>query len=387
LDEAYSRRYLLRAAVVHSPSGGSLRASREDGFALSTRRIATLALTVALAIVFLASGCALPSMRGGKPVAAFAAPRLAADSFVSRRGASLVLEGRRFRYLSYNAFTLTGCGMASEVPSEAEVDAFFASLRPNSLVRTWFFMNSDLERFDRIVAIASAHNQKLIPVLTDDGGSCGDPEGVKTDRWYAGGFRDRFMPWLRQVVDRYRNERAIGMWELVNEPGGKTGDIRRFFDTAGGEIHRLDRNHLVESGAQAPWAYGGAKGWRYIHESRGIDVTSLHEYDMNAGRSPHLAAAVTQGDAIRKPLILGEVGIFATTNGDASQSQNGHPCLPFANRVTTFRAKLDATFRTTIDGVNVWNWMPLNKQTCRLETYPGDPLVAMIRTYALAERR
>jgi hypothetical protein len=324
-------------------------------------------------------------MRSGKEVAsAFAAaPRPAVDSFVSRRGARLVLEGRRLRYLSYNAFTLTGCGMAGEVPSETEIADFFGSLRPNSMVRTWFFMNTDLERFDRIVRIASAHSQKLIPVLTDDLGSCGDPEGAKTDRWYAGGFRDRFMPWLREVVSRYRNEPAIGMWELVNEPGGKAGNIRRFFDAAGGEIHRLDRNHLVESGAHAPWAYGGAKGWRYIHESRGIDVTSLHEYDMNAGRSPHLAGAVTQGDALRKPVILGEVGIFASTNGDPSQSQDRHPCLSFADRVTTFRAKLDATFRTRIDGVNVWNWMPLNKDTCRLETYPDDPLVAMIRTYVL----
>jgi hypothetical protein len=350
-----------------------------------TRPIATVLHTVALTFVVLVCDCALPSMRGGKAVASTlaTAPRPAVDSFVSRRGESLVLQGRRLRYLSYNAFTLTGCGLADEIPSEAEVDAFFASLRPNSLVRTWFFMNTDLERFDRIVAIASARNQKLIPVLTDDLGSCGDPEGPKTDRWYAGGFRDRFMPWLRRVVDRYRNEPAIGLWELVNEPGGKTGDIRRFFDTAGGEIHRLDPNHPVESGAHAPWAYGGVKGWRYIHESRGIDVTSLHEYDMNAGASPHLAGAVTQADALRKPLILGEVGIFASTDGDPSQSQNRHPCLSFAGRVTTFRSKLDATFRTTIDGVNVWNWMPLNKQTCRLETYPGDPLVAMIRTHVL----
>jgi hypothetical protein len=352
---------------------------------VSTRPIATVLPIVLLTFLVFVSDCAMPSMRGGTAVASTlaAAPRPAEDSFVSRRGASLVLEGRRLRYLSYNAFTLTGCGLDDEIPSEAEVDAFFASLRPNSLVRTWFFMNTDLERVDRIVAIASAHNQKLMPVLTDDLGSCGDPEGPKTDRWYAGGFRDRFMPWLRRVVSRYRNEPAIGMWELVNEPGGKTGDIRRFFDAAGGEIHRLDRNHPVESGAQAPWAYGGAKGWRYIHKSPGIDVTSLHEYDMNTGASPHLAGAVTQADALGKPLILGEVGIFASTNGDLSQSQNRHPCLSFADRVTMFRDKLDATFRTTIDGVNVWSWMPLNKQRCRLETYPDDPLVSMIRTYVL----
>lgn len=351
---------------------------------MRAHRVATLLLAMALAVVVLLCDGTLPSMRGREEAAsALAAGPGAVDSFVSRRGAKLVLEGGTLRYLSYNAFTLTGCGGPGEVPSNAEIDAFFASLRPHSLVRTWFFMNTDLERFDRIVAIASAHDQKVIPVLTDQLGGCGDPEGKKTDRWYAGGYRDRFMPWLRRVVRRYRDEPAIGMWELVNEPGGKTDDIRRFFDVAGGEIHRLDRNHLVESGAQAPWAYGGAKGWRYIHESRGIDVTSLHEYDMNAGASPHLAGAVTQADALRKPLILGEVGIFASANGDPSQFQDRHPCLSFADRVTRFRAKLDATFRTRIDGVNVWNWMPLNPDTCRLETYPDDPLAAMIQTYAL----
>jgi hypothetical protein len=304
------------------------------------------------------------------------------SEFVSRRGASLVLEGRTFRYLSYNAFTLTGCGLPDEIPSEAEVSAFFRGLRPNSLVRTFFFANMSLERLDQVVGIAAAHKQKLIPVLTDDLGHCGDPEGPKPDSWYAGTFRERYLPWLRQIVTRYKDEPAIGMWELINEPGGPNNALRSFFDEAGGTIHRLDRSHLVESGAHAPWAYGGAEGWGFIHDVPGIDVTSLHEYDMNAGASPHLAGAVSQADAINKPLVLGEVGIFASTNGDPSESQDGHPCLSFADRVTTFRAKLDATFRTTIDGVNVWNWMPRNKQTCRLETYPGDPLVAMIRTYA-----
>jgi hypothetical protein len=173
------------------------------------------------------------------------------------------------------------------------------------------------------------------------------------------------------------------MWELVNEPEAKNTYIRKFFDVAGGEIHRLDKHHLVESGAQAPWAYGGNAGWKYIHESRGIDVTSMHEYDMNPGASPHLAGAASEANAIGKPLIVGEVGIYASTNGDPSKSLYGGKCVSFATRAKTFRSKLDATFRTSVDGVNVWNWMPQNKQSCRIETYPGDPLVTMIRSYAL----
>jgi hypothetical protein len=364
---------------------------------VTRRPKAALLAAVALATEVFATSFILFSIRDEQDAVAAAsyAAQPAGQSFLSRRRGSLVLDGRRFRYLSYNAFTLTGCGRADEIPSEAEIDSFFGSLRPNSLVRTWLFMNTDIERFDAIVGIASARGQKLIPVLTDDFGACGDPEGSKSDSWYAGGYRDRFMPWLREVVSHYRDEPAIGMWELVNEPGSarwlacsrtrscKTRDIRGFFDAAGGEIHRLDPHHLVESGAHAPWVYGGARGWRYIHESPGIDVTSVHEYDMRPGASPHLPGAVTQADALGKPLILGEVGIFASLHGDRTKVMNGNRCISFAARVTMFRAKLDATFRTTIDGVNVWNWMPRNKHECRIETYPGDPLVATIRTYVL----
>ena len=147
-----------------------------------------------------------------------------------------------------------------------------------------------------------------------------------------------------------------------------------------------DPNHLVESGAHAPWASGGPSGWGFVPAGTGIDVTSLHRVRHEPWAVPAaLPGAVARaGATIGKPLVLGEVGIFASTNGDPSQSLFGHPCVSFAQRVTTFRAKLDATFATSIDGVNVWNWFPRNKQSCRLETYPGDPLVAMIQTYALS---
>jgi hypothetical protein len=369
VEHASTRIAFVVAPVMFRHASGTVD-RLEVGSAVTTRLKAMLLVGVVLTTAVLTTGIAKSSTAD-------------AQSFVSRRGANLVLDGRKLRYLSFNAFTLTGCGLAGEVPSEAEIDEFLGSQRRNSMVRTWLLMNSDLDRFDAIVRIAAAHDQKLIPVLTDHHGSCGDPEGEKSAAWYADGFREQYLPWLRTIVGRYRDEPAIGMWELVNEPSGSTRDIRKFFDVAGREIHRLDPNHLVESGAHAPFAYGGAGGWKYIHASPGIDVTSVHEYDMNAGVSPKLLDAVAQADALDKPLVLGEVGVFASTNGDLSKSMFGGSCVSFATRVTTFRAKLDATFRTTVDGVNVWNWMPRNKHICRLETYPDDPLVAMIRAYKL----
>jgi mannan endo-1,4-beta-mannosidase len=278
---------------------------------------------------------------------------------------------------------LTGCGTAGQVPTYGEVNSFFASLRPNSIVRTWFFARMDIARLDEVLRLAAAHNQKLIVSFADDSGACGDPDGVKSDSWYAHGYETNYLPWVHNIVTRYRNNPAIAMWELVNEPTASNGVLRAFFDAVGGKIHAWDPNHLVESGTQPPWAYGGDAGWKYISASPGIDVTSFHEYDMNPGPSPHLASSVADASAIGKPLILGEVGILASSSGSHSYTYLGHSCVSFSQRTTDFSAKLRATFATGVDGVNVWNWMPHNSGTCRMETYPGDSLMTLIHNFPI----
>ena len=42
------------------------------------------------------------------------------------------------------------------------------------------------------------------------------------------------------MADRYRDEPAIGMWELINEPGAPNSSLRAFFG-GGGEIHSATR--------------------------------------------------------------------------------------------------------------------------------------------------
>src|SRR5262245_44145683 len=59
------------------------------------------------------------------------------SSFLTRRDSELYLDGQPYRFLSFNAFTLTGCGLEGEVPDDRQLDQFFASLRPRSLVRTF----------------------------------------------------------------------------------------------------------------------------------------------------------------------------------------------------------------------------------------------------------
>ena len=111
-----------------------------------------------LALLVLELGCSGPSLEvlTSEPVA-LPDP----GPFLSREGDRLVLDGAPYRFVSFNAFTLTGCGNPDELYDEAGLDAFFSSLRPRSLVRTYAFRTIDPAAIDAAVQAAARHQQLL----------------------------------------------------------------------------------------------------------------------------------------------------------------------------------------------------------------------------------
>src|ERR671939_1389539 len=80
---------------------------------------------------------ALPLV-GAMPSASAALPNM-----VTRQGRQLYLNGAPYRFTGVNAYQLGtywsvnyGCGGQA---TDLQLDAFFASLRPNSMVRIWAF--------------------------------------------------------------------------------------------------------------------------------------------------------------------------------------------------------------------------------------------------------
>jgi hypothetical protein len=224
----------------------------------------------------------------------------------------------------------------------------------------------------------------LILILGDDDGECGDGGIKKTNDWYAAGFRDSYLPWVQNVVARFAGEPAVGMWEPIKAPEQiDTLTLRTFYDVVGGEIRRIDQNHLIESGTHGPWAYGGEEGYAQIHASAGIDVGSSHDFDNRTDVPPNLESALRAIAGVSKPLVIGELGMFASEVGDPGQTLGPMTCTSWQERREAFARQFGSSFSTPLAGITVWNWFPVTNQGCNLSITSEDPLIGLVRDFPL----
>src|SRR4051812_22823351 len=155
------------------------------------RRFRALAAVAILALL----GVSLPATAGGN---SSKAPR----GVVGADGASLVLDGKPYRFTGVNAYQIAtlwsvnaGCGTQVN-----DLDAFFAGLRPDSMVRFWAFQqlgyntrtrSIDFAGIDRVVAAAERAKQRLVFTLGNQSGVC-DDEHWRDKAWYGGGYRSPY---------------------------------------------------------------------------------------------------------------------------------------------------------------------------------------------------
>ena len=338
-------------------------------------------------------------------------------SFVTRQGTQLLLDGQAYRFTGLNAYHIAslpsrniyGCGVES---TDAQLDAFFASLRPNSMVRfaasQRFAWNQatdqrDFTALDRVVNTAARHGQRVIPVIGDFAGHCYDGP-YKTEAWYASGYRQvynnaegsnplSYWDWMRLLVSRYASSPTVGMWEPMNEAEAYTDStrstctstadetLRTWYDTVGSEIHRLDPNHLVSSGLAGNGQCGANMDqFETLHQSPGIDVASYHDYlddsaPIAGDQWNGLELRLQQAARLGKPLLIGEAGIKAGA---------GTGCKSLTLRRDQFRAKMDAQFDRGIVGFMPWSWWPTDPNLCGFENITGsDPTLALLHDHPL----
>jgi mannan endo-1,4-beta-mannosidase len=342
-------------------------------------------------------------------------------------GGALTLNGQPYRFTGVNAYEIatdwgTNAGCGGELTDD-QLNALFASLRPNSLVRFWAFEGTmainvtthqlDWGPIDRVFAAAAAHDQRLIVTLTDQGGTC-DGGQWQDPAWYNGGFMSvdndstgleplSYWTYVQDIVSRYRDSPALGMWEPISEaeastcppayqPDNCSGHqtcpdetsaaqaLRHFFDIVGGEIHSLDPTHLVESGLLGGGQCGtSGSDYEYVSASPGIDVLSYHDYypgsdPIGGDQWNGLAVRFSQAAALGKPIIAGEVGITAGS---------GSGCLSETQRAVDVQQKLQEQMASGSSGVLLWDWVPTLTQPCSYDIGPGDPVLGVLATASL----
>jgi mannan endo-1,4-beta-mannosidase len=392
---------------------------------MRNRRVLRLAplVVVGLAIILPAGGLAVTS------VTALAATASSGD--IGSSGGHLVLDGQDYRFVGVNAYELatdwgtnSGCGA---MVSGGQLNDFFASLRPNSLVRMWAFQGSmatnvtthelDWGPLDRVFSAAAAHGQRLIVSLTDQSGTC-DNGHWQDPAWYDGGFmnvinapsntdglgltRLSYWDYLQAIVTHFRSSPALGMWEPISEPEASTCPVqyeprdcsghqtcpdeavaaralRHFFDVVGAEIHALDPNHLVEDGMLGGGECGTAgPEYEFVSGSPGIDVLSYHDYYagptlMGGDEWNGLDMRLEQASLLNKPIIAGEMGMEA-----------GAGCASLWTRTKEVTARVQAQMAAGSSGVLLWDWVPELTSSCAFDVAPGDPVLNALASYPLS---
>jgi len=341
-------------------------------------------------------------------------------------GQNLETGGVPTKFTGVNAYELAtswgtnaGCG---GMETEAQIASLFSSLGPDSMVRFWAFQGTlatnpatgqiDWAPIDQVFYLAAQYHVYLVPAITDQGGAC-DGGHWQDPSWYAGGFQDVFnspsnsngrgltplsyWTYMQELVSRYKNSPALGLWEPISEPEASTcasayqptncsghqtcpdesaaaTDLTSFFDTVGGEIHTLDPVHPVEAGFLGG-GQCGTQGTDYqsVGASPGVDVLSVHDYygavRLGGDRWNGIAVRFFQAAAIDKPIITGEVGILAGT---------GASCVSFDQRAAELITKRHAQFAAGSSAFLVWNWVLDPLGSCSYNTGPGDPLLGSL---------
>jgi hypothetical protein len=338
-------------------------------------------------------------------------------------GQNLELGGVPTKFTGVNAYEIAtawgsnaGCG-GMETP--AQIAKLFSSLAPNSMVRFWAFQGAlatndithqiDWAPIDQVFYLAAQYHVYLVPAITDQGGTC-DGGHWQDPSWYAGGYKDVFntaansdgsgltplsyWTYMQELVTRYRNSPALGLWEPISEPEASTcaaayqpsecsghqtcpnetvaaADLLSFFNTIGGELHTLDPLHPVEAGFLGGGQCGSVfADYQEVGASPGIDVLSVHDYygsDLIGGDQWNgLAERFSQAAALDKPIITGEVGIAAG---------NTPGCESFSQRADDMSAKMKAQFAAGSSAFLVWDWVVDTLGPCSYNTGSGDPLM------------
>lgn len=345
--------------------------------------------TAVLMMVLMASTAAADPRSAAAPVAAAAPGSTTITGFVTRSGQDLMLNGAPYRFTGLNIYNANSVNNYWYTMGTGDaLDQALTDMGPGkNVIRAWFGQwlanptgkGLDFSVFDHTLAVARAHGYRVIVTLADQDGTWDD--GIKKtldSGWYQQGYRTTvsnaqsswgarngmtYRDFVRTVVERYRDDPTVLMWQLINEAEAKRNDgscptatddaaavaIRGFADDMSRLIKSVDRNHLVSLGTIGTGQCGtSGPRFRDVHSPAGIDLLEMHDYvqgqTLIGDQWNGMKLRLDQAKSLNKPLFVGELGIDP---GDVGGTDA---------RARIVGAKLKDQFAAGVVGVVAWEW-------------------------------
>ena len=321
--------------------------------------------------------------------------------FVTRSGTAFYLNGAPFKFAGFNIYQANSIGNCSyTMGNGSALDTALSSIGPMQVFRTWFFQAEatnngarDWSAFDHTLAVAKAHNVRVIATLGNQWGSCESPTSMyKWDSWYTGGYKTQVLPtttvpyrnWVAEVVTRYKDDPTIAMWQIMNEAElkidntstcGPSADLYNFASDISSLIKSIDPNHLVSMGTLGG-SQCGTKGSDYqtLHSLPNIDTCEFHDYGNPTQALPsNFSSDLSACNADGKPLFVGEMGMKPNDPGVNGTLQG---------RADLYNAKLSAQFAAGAQGILIWSWNNSGSSMTSYQVGSGDPTLGIVNKYA-----
>jgi Cellulase (glycosyl hydrolase family 5) len=290
--------------------------------------------------------------------------------FVTRSGAQLMLNGSPYRFVGLDAYGLATCDGLTY--SAADLDAFFASLQPNSVVRFWATQKATTAQIDLVIARAQADGVKVNPTLIDGPNNC-NASGQTVDANFVaqtGTTWASYLSWIDTVITPFApggsqaaNAPAVAFWGICNECdsyANTPAQMQAMNETAAARIKADDPSNLVSAGTagnKSASCNQAGTNFQVCESAPDLDVMEIHEYqyDQTGNTGVH-----TSWDGVYKPasvanarpLIVGETGANVSI-----PSNNLCHTTPDTTIDQLAQQKYTAYMGDSAAGVMVWNWM------------------------------
>jgi mannan endo-1,4-beta-mannosidase len=336
--------------------------------------------------------------------------------FVTRSGQQLLLNGQPYFFTGINIYNANSVNNYwYTMGTGSALDQALTDIGSDiKVMRAWFGQwlanphgtGIDWTIFDHTISTAAAHGFKVIVTFADQDGSWDDGIHKTLDsNWYQSGYKTQvsnvasswgavnsmtYKDFVGTVVNRYKNDPTVLMWQLINEAETKNSDgtcptstddagrdaLRAFADDMGAYVKGLDPNHLVSLGSIGSGQCGmSGDRYGYVHASPYIDLLEMHDYVATSNglwgdAFNGVQKRFNDAAALNKPLFFGESGM------DPSDPAVGGT----TNRASMLKQKWTAQFNAGAVGLVAWEWRNAGQTGGDQYTIPaGDPVVDSLR--------
>lgn len=156
-------------------------------------------------------------------------------------------------------------------------------------VRFWCFYPTSTEKLEHLIFCAKKYSLKLIPVLADRWNY--NQKFEINSEWYINAYKKIYLPYILELLSRFKNSEEILIWELINEPSAEKFDyIYNFVCDVIQRIKEVNSNHLISIGTIG--GIGDKFGNQFsrfnstlfeeLYSVNGLDIVSIHDYSYDS---------------------------------------------------------------------------------------------------------